>query len=141
MRWAVQVFFISVVLSAVLTLASEEALDGAGLPIAFAVLAAFILLGIVFDIIGVAVTAADERPFHSMAAQNTPGAREALEGVRPQLSREALEARLKRELANLSGPRPFGRAEVLPLGVLLHIAPGNMPGLPAVTAAVTSLLD
>ena len=63
-----------------------------------------------------------------------PGAREALEGVRPQLSREALEARLKRELANLSGPRPFGRAEVLPLGVLLHIAPGNMPGLPAFTA-------
>ncbi len=82
MRWAVQVFFISVVLSAVLTLASEEALDGAGLPIAFAVLAAFILLGIVFDIIGVAVTAADERPFHSMAAHKTPGAREALGLIR-----------------------------------------------------------
>ena len=82
LRWAVQVFFISVVLSAVLTLASEEGLDGAGLPIAFAVLAAFILLGIVFDIIGVAVTAADERPFHSMAAHKTPGAREALSLIR-----------------------------------------------------------
>ena len=80
--WFVQVFFISVVLSAVLTLASEQALNGAGLPIAFAVLAAFILLGIVFDIIGVAVTAADERPFHSMAARKTPGAREALRLIR-----------------------------------------------------------
>ena len=31
-RWAIQVFFISVALSAVLTLASDQALDGAGLP-------------------------------------------------------------------------------------------------------------
>ena len=65
-----------------LSLASEEALDGAGLPVAFAVLACFILLGILFDIIGVAVTAADERPFHSMAAHKTPGAREALNLIR-----------------------------------------------------------
>lgn len=62
------------------------------------------------------------------------GAREALERVRPQLSRRVLEERLERELGNLSGPRPFGKTEVLPLGVLLHIAPGNMPGLPAFTA-------
>ena len=81
-RWAIQVFFLSVVLSAVLSLASEEALDGAGMALAFVVLACFILLGIVFDIIGVAVTAADERPFHSMAAHRTPGAREALGLIR-----------------------------------------------------------
>lgn len=81
-RWAIQVFCISVALSAVLTLASDQALDGAGLPLAFGVLAGFILLGILFDIIGVAVTAADEKPFHSMAARRTPGAREALGLIR-----------------------------------------------------------
>ena len=42
------------------------------------VLAVFIGLGILFDIIGVAVTAADPRPFHSMAAHKEPGAKEAL---------------------------------------------------------------
>jgi hypothetical protein len=81
-RWAIQVFFISVVLSAVLSLASDQALSGAGIPLAFAVLACFIGLGILFDIIGVSVTAADERPFHSMAAHKTPGAREALGLIR-----------------------------------------------------------
>ena len=81
-RWAIQVFCISVVLSAALNLASSNALEGAELPVAFAVLLAFILLGILFDIIGVAVTAADERPFHSMAAHKTPGAREALGLIR-----------------------------------------------------------
>ena len=81
-RWAVQVFFIAVTLSAVLSFASDQALDGAGLAVAFVVLLAFILLGIVFDIIGVSVTAADEKPFHSMAARKTPGAREALNLIR-----------------------------------------------------------
>lgn len=63
-----------------------------------------------------------------------PGAREELDRVRPQISRKALEERLELELGGLSGPRPFGRAEVRPLGVLLHVAPGNMAGLPAFTA-------
>lgn len=64
-----------------------------------------------------------------------PGAREELDRVRPQVGRAALEERLDLELGGLSGPRPFGRAEVRPLGVLLHVAPGNMAGLPAFTAA------
>lgn len=63
-----------------------------------------------------------------------PGAREELDRVRPQIGRAALEARLELELGSLSGPRPFGRSEVRPLGVLLHVAPGNMAGLPAFTA-------
>lgn len=81
-RWAAEVFFIAVALSAVLSFASDRALDGAGMIAAFAVLLLFVLLGIFFDIIGVAVTAADEKPFHSMAARKTPGAREALNLIR-----------------------------------------------------------
>ena len=81
-RWAVQVFFIAIALSAVLSFCSNEALEEAELGLAFCVLAFFILLGIVFDIIGVAVTAADERPFHSMAARKVPGARQALALIR-----------------------------------------------------------
>ena len=41
-----------------------------------------ILLGILFDIIGVAATSADETPFHSMAAKKVPEAREALKLLR-----------------------------------------------------------
>ena len=77
----------------------------------------------------------DSGKLDGLIARYAPtGAREALEQVRPQLRREALERRLDLELGGLAGPRPFGRAEVWPLGVLLHVAPGNMPGLPAFTA-------
>ena len=63
-----------------------------------------------------------------------PGAKEELDRVRPQISRAALEERLALELGGLRGPRPFGLSKVRPLGVLFHVAPGNMAGLPAFTA-------
>lgn len=78
----------------------------------------------------------DSGALDGLIARYAPsGAREELERVWPQISRAALEARLNLELDGLGGPRPFGRSEVRPLGVLLHIAPGNMAGLPAFTAA------
>lgn len=76
--WVVRIFFISVAISAVLSLFSSVALEGADLLPALAVLLSFVLLGIVFDVIGVAVTAADPRPFHSMASHREKGAEEAL---------------------------------------------------------------
>ena len=77
-RWAVTVLLLAVALSAALSLASESMLSGAGMAVALLILGLFIALGIVFDILGVAVTAADPRPFHSMAAHKEPGAKEAL---------------------------------------------------------------
>ena len=81
-RWALTAFLMAVALSAVLTLASEAMLDGAGMVVALLILLLFIGLGIVFDILGVAVTAADPRPFHSMASHKEPGAKEALNLLR-----------------------------------------------------------
>ena len=50
--------------------------------VAFLILLAIVLLGIIFDIIGVAVTSADEKPFHSMAARKVPGSTEAIRLLR-----------------------------------------------------------
>ena len=81
-RWSLTVFCMAVALSAALSLASESVLSGAGVAVARLSLALFIILGIVFDVIGVAVTAADPRPFHSMAAHKEKGAKEALSLLR-----------------------------------------------------------
>lgn len=77
-RWVLRIFLMSIALSALLGLASGIVLEGAGYALAVTVLIAFVLLGIAFDILGVAVTAADARPFHSMASHREKGAREAL---------------------------------------------------------------
>ena len=82
MSWPVRVFFISVILSAILSLVSNQLLGQASMGVSFAILFSFIALGVLFDIIGVAVTTADERPFHSMASHREPGAKESLRLIR-----------------------------------------------------------
>ena len=77
-RWALTAFVMAVALSGLLSLSSEAILENAGLLLALLILTLFIGLGILFDIIGVAVTAADPRPFHSMAAHKEKGAKAAI---------------------------------------------------------------
>ena len=81
-RWVFRVVAWSVVLAVVFTLLSSAALEEAGYALAFGVLLILIALGIVFDMVGVAVTAADETPFHSMAARRGPGGKEAIRLVK-----------------------------------------------------------
>ena len=50
--------------------------------VAFVILLVIVLLGIIFDIIGMAVATADEKPFHSMAARKVPGAQESIRLLR-----------------------------------------------------------
>jgi len=77
-RWLIKIVLISIAGSMLFTLASTEILGRAGYVISFLVLAVFVVLGIIFDIIGIAVTAAAEAPFHSMAAHRQKGAAESL---------------------------------------------------------------
>jgi CBS domain containing-hemolysin-like protein len=63
-------------------LISDELMSKTGLVVSFVILLLIVLIGIVFDIIGVAVTSADEAPFHSMAARKVVGAQEAIRLLR-----------------------------------------------------------
>ena len=80
--WIAFLFVLTVVISSTISFASSSVLEGAGIFGAFLVLLLIVLLGILFDIIGVAVMSADEKPFHSMASKKLPGAVEALKLLR-----------------------------------------------------------
>ena len=73
-KWTGVIFASTIGISATMSFLSNELLSGGGLALSLLVLFAIILIGIVFDIIGVAVTAAEEGPFHSMAARKSPEA-------------------------------------------------------------------
>ncbi len=81
-KWITSIFGITIGISATMSLVSNEALSGSGLAVSFVVLLAIVFLGVIFDIIGVAVTAADEKPFHSMAAKKMPEAVVAIRMLR-----------------------------------------------------------
>ncbi len=77
-RWIATISITSFILSVLMSYTSKRALESVGNIIAFVILFAFIALGILFDIIGVASTVATEKRFHSMAARRVKGAKQAI---------------------------------------------------------------
>ena len=81
-RWVVTIFLVTIMVSGTISLLSDLIMAGSSMPVAFLILFVIILVGIIFDIIGMAVTCADEKPFHSMASRKVPGAQEAIRLLR-----------------------------------------------------------
>ena len=72
-KWVFIVTILAFIISIIMTLFSTVTLENVSLLIAILITFLFILLGIVFDIIGVAVTSGDEVVFHSMSARKVKG--------------------------------------------------------------------
>ena len=81
-RWVVSIFFVTMAVSGAISLISDEVMANSSLVVAFLILCVIILVGIIFDIIGMAVASADEKPFHSMASRKVTGAQEAIRLLR-----------------------------------------------------------
>ena len=77
-RWILTISAVSFVLSVTMSYLSEQALNNVGNLIAFFILFLFVFIGILFDVIGVAATAATEKRFHSMAARKVKGAKQSI---------------------------------------------------------------
>ena len=72
-KWVFIVTILAFIISIVMTLFSTIALESVGLLVAILITLFFILLGIIFDIVGVAVTCGDEVAFHSMSSRKVKG--------------------------------------------------------------------
>lgn len=82
MKWSIFISLVTLGLSILFTVVSTTVLEGAGWGIGMVIVLFFILIGILFDILGLAAASAVETPFHAMAAKKVPGARQAIQVVR-----------------------------------------------------------
>ena len=73
-KWMIQIFFMAFLISVMFSFVSETMIPKLSTVFGVLLILVFILLGIIFDMIGVAVTASDEAPFHSMSARKVKGA-------------------------------------------------------------------
>ena len=73
LKWVFIVTILAFVISIIMTLFATLTLEKVSLIIAVLITFLFIFLGIVFDIVGVAVTSGDEVAFHSMSARKVKG--------------------------------------------------------------------
>ncbi len=73
-KWIITIIIISFCISFIFSLISQLTIPNLSLYVGIIVTLIFILFGILFDIIGVSVTTADEKVFHSMNSRKVKGA-------------------------------------------------------------------
>ena len=74
-RWVLVITLLAFVISIIMSLMVTTILENVTLAVSIIVTFLFVSLGIVFDMIGVAVTSGDEVVFHSMSARRVRGGR------------------------------------------------------------------
>ena len=81
-RWVVTIIIWTFFISCMMQTLQAGLMSKVNLVWAFVILIGFVSVGIVFDIIGVSVTAASEVPFHSLCSRKVRGAKEAVRLIR-----------------------------------------------------------
>lgn len=81
-KWILTVVCLSFGLSVVMSFVTSLFVESAGLLVALLSLIVLVMIGIVTDVIGTAVTSADEQPFIAMASKRILGAKQALQLIR-----------------------------------------------------------
>ena len=72
-KWLLTVLLISFILSIVMSITSEGLIPKVNVFIGILIILLFIFIAVIFDMIGVAITAQEETPFHSMASKKIKG--------------------------------------------------------------------
>lgn len=81
-KWILTVVCLSFGLSVVMSFVTSLFVESAGLLVALLSLIVLVMIGIITDVIGTAVTSADEQPFIAMASKRILGAKQALQLIR-----------------------------------------------------------
>ena len=81
-KWILTVVCLSFGLSVIMSFVTSMFVESAGLFVALLSLLVLISIGIVTDIVGMAVASASEQPFIAMASKRIPGAKQALYLIR-----------------------------------------------------------
>lgn len=76
-KWIITVTLLAFFITILFTLISSSLLENVNILVGIIIIVIFILLGVLFDIIGVAVATSDPEPFHAMASKKIHGANTA----------------------------------------------------------------
>ena len=82
LKWPLQAFGLTFVLSGVVSFVSNNGIQKLNIFASIIILIAVIFIGIIFDIIGVAVTVAEEGHFHAKATKKAKGAKTSLKLIK-----------------------------------------------------------
>lgn len=76
-KWIVTITLLAFVITIIFSLGSQSLLNEVNIVVGIIIIFVFILLGVLFDIVGVAVQSSEEESFHAMASKKIKGAKTA----------------------------------------------------------------
>ncbi|GEN52124.1 hypothetical protein [Halobacillus faecis] len=82
LKFSLSIAVITFVLAAIFSVISSSVLSGVVWIIGLVIVFMIVFTGVIFDMLGIAATAAQEQPFHAMASEKVNGAKEAIAIVR-----------------------------------------------------------
>lgn len=77
-KWIIKIVLVTLITSALFTLVSETAIPHVNIVFGIILTLLIIFIGVLFDMIGVAVTTSSEAPFHAMATKKIKGSKISL---------------------------------------------------------------
>lgn len=80
--WIIKIFFVALILSFSFSLLSELIFSTVGIIVSIIVIIVLLAIGVIFDMIGVAVTSADLKPFTSMMSRKVRGAKQGMKLIK-----------------------------------------------------------
>ena len=134
-QWVISVFLTTILISGTISLVSDEVMANSSVLAAFCILLAIIFLGILFDIIGMAVATADEKPFHSMAARKVPGAHEAIRLLR---NAERVSSICNDVVGDICGVVSGSASATIAALILANVEPGWPRGISLAMSALVA---
>ncbi len=81
-KWFIQVFAMTFILSIIFSYISTNGVSNLSIIPACLILILVITVGIIFDIIGVAVTVANEKEFHAKATKKVKGSKDSIKLIK-----------------------------------------------------------
>ena len=82
LKWPIEAFFLTLILSSLVSLVSNNGVQKLNIFLSIIILVVVVFIGILFDIIGVAVTVAPEEDFHAKATKKAKGAKTSLKLIK-----------------------------------------------------------
>lgn len=80
--WVIKITITAFILSITFSFISEMTIPNVNIVVGIIIVVLFIFIGVLFDMIGVAVTSAEEKPFHSMSSRKVRGAKTAVKFIK-----------------------------------------------------------
>lgn len=77
--WIIKIILVAFIISVVFSFISETAIPNVNIILGIILTLVFIIIGVLFDMIGLAVASADESVFNSMASKKVKGAKMAVQ--------------------------------------------------------------